>query len=64
MFNDDFVHTNNRPRGALELALQARDKEKAQALVVADYQAENAARTKAKKNRNKGLLAILSGIFR
>ncbi len=64
MFPDDFSHTNDRPRGALELALQARNKEKAQAMVIADYQAGNAGRGKTKTNQHKGLLAILFGMFR
>ncbi len=63
MFFDDYLKTNDRPRSALEVAMQARSKEKARALVVADYQADHTARSSSTAKRGKGLLSSLLSLF-
>jgi hypothetical protein len=64
MFDNHPANTSDRPRGALEIAIRARAREKSLALVVADFQAENSARPAAKKKQTKGLLTSLFAIFR
>ena len=59
MFNNDYTINNDRPRGALEVAIRARKKERILALLVADYQGKKSARPEKKGNSLKGLLAAL-----
>ena len=64
MFDNLDSRNNDRPQGALDVAIRARAQEKAMAIIVADYRAENANRPSAKRKQNKGLLASLFAIFR
>ena len=63
---NDNMNSNfdSRPRGALEVAMRARSKEKSLALAMADYRAENAVQYTEKARKNKGLIGSLLTIFR
>ncbi len=63
MFDNNYANSNSRPRGALEVAIRARSKERSMALLVADYQGEKAAAAKKKTSLKKGWLESLLSIF-
>ncbi len=63
MFDNFNANSNSRPRGALEVAIRARSKERSMALLVADYQVEKAAASKKKTSLKKGWLESLLSIF-
>ncbi len=59
MYNEFNFNHNPRPAGALEVASRARIQEKAQALMVAEIQAENTPSRKQRPNFFKGVLTAL-----
>lgn len=63
MFDYPSSKANDRPRGALEVAMRVRNHEKAQTMVIADYRADTFTRTARDHKRNWGLLANLFAIF-
>lgn len=64
MFDYPSSKTNDRPRGALEVAMHARNHEKALAMIIADYRADTFAQRARDHKHNRGLFASLFSIFR